>query len=182
MKIKTRDMILAALFTALTIVGAFIKIPIGPAPISLQYLFIALSGILLGPALGSASQLVYVILGLIGIPVFTSGGGLSYIFTPTFGYLISFIIAPLIIGSLIKNKKPSFLRIFIACFAALIVTYIIGSTYMYVILNYVSKIHMNILQVLKLAVIVFIPGDISKCIIAALIGKKAIPILRKMEY
>ncbi len=93
MKIKTKDMILVALFTVLTAVGAFIKIPIGPAPITLQYLFTALAGVLLGSFLGSLSQLLYIIIGLFGIPIFTSGGGPSYIFNPTFGYLIGFVFA-----------------------------------------------------------------------------------------
>lgn len=181
MKIKTRDMILAALFTALTIVGAFIKIPIGPAPISLQFLFIALSGILLGQGLGSLSQIAYVLIGLIGIPVFTSGGGPGYVFNPTFGYLLSFMIVPVITGGFIKNSKPTFLRIFIGCLLALIVTYIVGSSYMYIILNYVSKIPMNPAKVLKIGVLVFIPGDLIKCIAVALIGVKTLPRLRKMN-
>jgi len=80
MRTKTKNMILAALFAALTAAGALIRIPLGPAPITLQFFFTALAGILLGPYLGALSQLMYVLLGLAGLPVFTAGGGPSYIF------------------------------------------------------------------------------------------------------
>ena len=111
MKLKVRDMILVALFTALTAIGAFIKIPIGVVPINLQFLFTALAGIMLGSRLGCISQLVYVVLGLIGIPVFTAGGGIGYVFKPTFGYLLGYIIGAYVIGKIAEeSKRPSYLR------------------------------------------------------------------------
>ena len=87
----TRDMVLFALFTALIAIGAFIRIPVPFCPFTLQLLFTTLAGLLLGSRRGAASVAVYVLLGLVGLPVFTSGGGPSYIFQPTFGYLIGFI-------------------------------------------------------------------------------------------
>ncbi|HOO47090.1 MAG TPA: biotin transporter BioY, partial [Deltaproteobacteria bacterium] len=74
--------------SALTAAGAFIKIPIAPVPITLQNFFVILSGIILGPKAGALSQIVYIIIGLIGLPVFSGGGGPSYIFKPTFGYIL----------------------------------------------------------------------------------------------
>ena len=91
--------ILTALFTALTAVGAFIKIPVGPTPISAQLLFIALAGMILGPYWGALSQVLYVALGLAGLPIFTGGGGISYIYSPSFGFLLGFIFVPVIIGA-----------------------------------------------------------------------------------
>lgn len=67
---KTRSLVYCALFTALIAVGAFIKIPIPVVPFTLQYLFTMLAGILLGSRLGSLSVLAYMILGLIGLPIF----------------------------------------------------------------------------------------------------------------
>ncbi|WP_026883726.1 biotin transporter BioY [Clostridium akagii] len=179
MKFKTREIILVPLFSALTIIGAFMKIPIGFVPITLQYLFTALSGVLLGPILGAMSQLIYVILGLIGLPVFTSGGGLSYILTPTFGYLLGFIVAPYIIGKIVYNAKPSFSRILIASILGLLVTYLIGTTYMYIILNYVTNIKITLLKSVEVGILVFIPGDFIKCVITAELGSKIIPKLNK---
>ena len=64
-------MLLSALFAALTAVGAFIRLPAGPTSITLQFFFSALAGILLGVKWGAVSQLLYVGLGLLGLPVFT---------------------------------------------------------------------------------------------------------------
>ncbi len=74
----TKNMILAALFSALTAVGAFISIPAAAAPITMQYFFTLMSGIILGKKWGALSQLIYLLVGLAGFPVFTQGGGLSY--------------------------------------------------------------------------------------------------------
>jgi len=101
---NTRDLILVALFAALTAVGAFIKIPIPYVPFTLQYFFCALAGIILGSKLGALSQIIYVAVGLVGAPVFTDGGGITYIFKPTFGYLIGFIVAAYVIGK-IREKN-----------------------------------------------------------------------------
>ena len=103
MKLATKEIILVALFAALTAAGAFIKIPIPYVPFTLQFLFCALAGILLGAKLGGLSQISYVAMGLIGIPVFTEGGGPAYIFQPTFGYLIGFIMGSYVIGKITET-------------------------------------------------------------------------------
>jgi biotin transport system substrate-specific component len=180
MKIKTRDMILVSLFTTLTAVGAFINIPIGPVPITLQFLFTALAAILLGPKLGALSQVVYVVLGLIGIPIFTGGGGISYIFKPSFGYLLGYIIGCYIIGKIserIGNK--TFIKLFISIISGLIVIYLIGVPYMYLILKYVMGVNITVSAAIKAGFIVFIPGDILKSILCAALGVKLIPIIRE---
>lgn len=179
MKISTRNLILIPLFTAMTIIGAFIKIPVGAIPINLEFLFVSLSGVLLGPIYGAISQLLFIILGLIGLPVFTSGGGLSYIFTPTFGYLIGFVIAAFVIGKMVHNKKPSFIRILLSCVLGLIITYLLGTAYLYLILNYVSGKPVTLLQSIKIGVLMFIPGDLAKCVLTAFLGTKILPILNK---
>ena len=74
-KITTREMTLCALFTVLTAVGAFIKIPIPVVPFTLQFLFTMMAGLLLGGRLGAASVGLYALLGLIGLPIFAEGGG-----------------------------------------------------------------------------------------------------------
>lgn len=179
MKIKTRDMILVALFTALTAIGAFIKIPIQPAPITLQFLFTALSGVILGSKLGALSQLIYVVLGLIGIPIFTKPSSFSYIFEPTFGYLIGFIIGAFVIGKISETtKRPTFKRLFIACISGIIVIYAVGVPYLYIILKYVTNTPVSIFTSLKIGFIIFLPGDIIKSILTSIIGFKVIPIIK----
>ena len=88
---RTKEMVLFGLFTALIAIGAFIKIPVPVCPFTLQLLFTTLAGLILGSRNGACSVGLYVLLGLAGVPVFTEGGGPSYIFQPTFGYLIGFI-------------------------------------------------------------------------------------------
>jgi biotin transport system substrate-specific component len=179
MRIKTKEMILVALFAALTAVGAFIKIPIGPAPITLQFFFTALAGILLGPYLGALSQLIYVVLGLCGVPVFTAGGGPSYIFNPTFGYLIGFIIVPFVIGKIIgMAKKPSLLRYFLSCILGVLIIYAIGVPYMFMIFKVVTHTDITFLKTLVMGCIVFLPGDIIKCIAAAYLGVRIAPMIK----
>ena len=87
-RITTRNMVLCALFAALIAIGAFIRIPVPYVPITFQGFFVLLAGFLLGPKYGAASMLIYIAVGLVGIPVFTEGGGIMYVLKPTFGYLI----------------------------------------------------------------------------------------------
>lgn len=183
MKIKTRDMILVALFAALTVVGGYISIPIGSVPITLQSFFSLLSGILLGPFLGGLSQLVYVIIGLIGLPVFAGGsGGISSIFHPSFGYLIGYIVAPIVVGKIIKtDDNTKFMKLLVACILGSLAIYVLGIPYMYVILKYVSHVNMTLLKTFEIGCFVFIPGDILKCIIASIISIKILPAVKSIR-
>lgn len=180
MPVKTRKIVLTAFFAALTAVGAFIKIPIGPVPITLQLLFTALAGVLLGPYFGALSQLVYVVLGLIGLPIFTGGGGPQYVLSPTFGYLIGFIVGAFVIGKITQNQtKLSFRRALAGCLAGLLIIYVIGVPYLYLILNHVTHVPMTFGNALLTGFVVFLPGDIAKCILVALLGKRVVQILRQ---
>ena len=179
MKINTKDMILISLFAALTSIGAFIKIPFTPAPITLQFFFTALAGILLGSKLGAASQIVYVALGLVGAPVFTKPSGPSYIFEPTFGYLIGFIISAYVIGKVVETYKSSnFQNLMLACLLGLLAMYAIGVPYLYIILKYISHSSITFMAALKSGFILFIPGDLVKCIVTSIIGVRVVPILK----
>ena len=116
----TRQLVRTALFAALTAVGAFLKIPLGPSAITLQFFFTAMAGCLLGSGCGALSQLIYVALGLLGLPVFTAGGGFSYVLHPTFGFLLGLIPAAWVIGRLARSTR-SFWRIALAALAGLAV-------------------------------------------------------------
>lgn len=105
---KIRELILAGLFAALTCVGAFITIPIGPVPITFQVLFTFIAGALLGKKIGALSQLVYVLLGMIGLPVFAGGNsGIGAITGPTGGFIIGFILAAYVIGIIVEGLEKS---------------------------------------------------------------------------
>ncbi|MCF4151396.1 biotin transporter BioY [Dethiosulfovibrio sp. F2B] len=179
MKIKTRDMVLVALFAGLTAVGAFLRIPIGPAPISMQNFFTVMSGCLLGARLGAASQGLYVSLGLIGVPVFTSGGGPSYLLNPTFGFLLGFIFCAWIIGRLMDGKKPSVFGFFLASLVGSTVVYAIGVPWLYVILTKVSGMDITFMEAVKMGCLVFIPGDLVKIALVSWLSSRIVPLIAK---
>ncbi len=87
-----------ACFTGLS-AQIYIPLPFTPVPITGQVLAVLLSGVICGGAFGAVSQLFYVGLGLVGVPWFAGGtAGSLATFSPTYGYFIGFIIAPLVIG------------------------------------------------------------------------------------
>ena len=96
--VRTRRAVLVALFAALTAVGAFVRVPLPGVPFTLQVPAVLLAGIALGPWLGAASQMAYLAVGLIGLPVFATGGGPGYVLTPTFGFLAGFVVAAPVVG------------------------------------------------------------------------------------
>ncbi|NCC54715.1 MAG: biotin transporter BioY, partial [Erysipelotrichia bacterium] len=98
MKLSIKSMCLCSLFAVLIAVGAFIKIPISIVPITLQTLFVVLAGIILGKRDAFISVLLYIVIGLIGIPVFANGGGIAYVLQPSFGYLLGFMLVAYFIG------------------------------------------------------------------------------------
>ena len=158
---KTRSLILTALFAALTAVGAFLKIPFPLSAITLQFFFTAMAGTLLGKKYGALSQAVYVLLGLVGVPIFALGGGFSYIFQPTFGFLLGLIPTAWVIGSIAK-RPLTFWRSVIAMLAGLAVLYAIGVPYMALIANgYLGK-GLTFWQVLKNGMLIYLPGDLLK--------------------
>lgn len=162
-------MSLVPLCAALSAAGAFIKIPLWPVAITLQTFFVILSGIMLGPRYGALSQLVYLILGLLGLPVFSGGGGLSYIMMPSFGYLVGFVLAPVAVGLFVKNKELTHKVVFIAALMGTFVIYCVGTPYLGVYMHLVLNKPDAIGLAVKTGVLVFLPGDILKCLILALI-------------
>ena len=163
---KLRPLILTALFAALTAVGAFLQIPMKPVAITLQFLFTAMAGILLGRRYGALSQLVYVALGLVGLPVFTNGGGPGYVFQPSFGFLLGLIPCAWVIGFL-SRKRDGTLWLAVSCCAGLAVLYLIGIPYMALILNVYLGKSLGLKAILMAGMVPFLPGDALKIAVAA---------------
>lgn len=170
---KLRPLIFTALFAALTAVGAFLQIPVKPVAVTLQFLFTAMAGILLGRRYGALSQLVYVVLGLVGLPVFTNGGGFGYVFQPSFGFLLGLIPCAWVIGYL-SRKRNSALWLAVSCCAGLAVLYLVGIPYMALILNVYLGKGLGLQAILMAGMIPFLPGDALKIAAAAAVC----PVLR----
>lgn len=173
MKLSIRDITHIGIFTALTAIGAFISLPIGPVPITLQSFFILMSGIILGSKKAILSQIVYLLLGLAGLPIFAGfSGGLQTIVKPSFGFLIGYIIAAYCVGIFMENKSKTTKNLIIAVTMGTLIIYAFGLPYMYYVLNIMLSSNFNIMKILKIGMLVFIPGDTLKAVIAVLIGRK----------
>ena len=174
---KIRTMTRVALFAALTAVGAFIRIPLGYSSITLQTFFTAMAGCVLGPWYGALSQLVYVALGLVGLPIFTQGGGIGYLVQPTCGFLIGLIPAAWVIGR-IAGRKPEPKQIVPACLLGYGGLYAIGVPYMALILNTFLGKGMGFSAIMWAGMIPFLPGDMIKILCITLLMP---PILRQLD-
>ena len=168
---RTRNIVLISLTVALTTVGAYLRIPFGPVPISFQTLFVLLSGALLGPWLGAAAMISYIILGLIGLPLFTGGGGPQYILSPTFGFLLSFPVSALVVGLLLKpmnsGENRSMSRKFLAMTLGTAVVYLVGVPWLGLNLLIVQGKSVSLQALLMMGMVPFLPGDIVKILLAA---------------
>lgn len=181
--LKTKDLVLCALFIALIAIGAFIKIPIPLVPFTMQFLFTMLAGLLLGPELGFISVICYIIIGLIGLPIFTEGGGIAYIFKPSFGYIIGFAFGAYVTGKIAySGDRPSIKKLLIANFSGLLIVYFFGMVYYYLISNFYLDSPIGVWTLLLYCFILAVPGDILLCFIGAFLGKRLIPILKKSYY
>lgn len=172
---------ICAIFTALTAVGAFIKIPIPYMEFTLQFLFTTLSGLLLGGKWSAAAVGAYVFLGLVGVPIFAEGGGFFYVLKPTFGYLIGFIIGTFVTGKIANAvPNPSLKRLLAAIFAGLAIVYILGILYFYFAKNlWIEGGTISFSMTLWYCFVLAVPGDILLCVLAAFLGKRLIPIVQK---
>ncbi len=172
-----RSTVLISLFTALTAIGAYLAIPVGPVPIVLQNFFVLLAGILLGKSRGAAVVTTYLILGAIGLPVFHSGtGGLGILFGPTGGYLFGYLPAVYVTGLLSERKKGSFLTLASALIAGTLVIYGVGVPWLKIILK------VSWIKAVSVGLIPFIPGDILKIIAAIPIVRWIHPVVEAFLY
>ncbi|MBN1571694.1 MAG: biotin transporter BioY [Deltaproteobacteria bacterium] len=152
--------ILASLFAALTAASAFIKLPTPWVPLTLQTLLVYLSGLLLGPWGGAMSQILYLLVGLAGLPVFTGGCGPTYVLYPTFGYLVGFIPASFTAGLL--AERGGYLLPALGTLICVLVIYVFGVPYLYFSVNYLLGKEMAFLSALKIGFLIPIAGDIFK--------------------
>ncbi|NJE61456.1 biotin transporter BioY [Thermococcus sp. 21S7] len=168
---RARDVAFAGLFAALTAVGAQVSVPIGPVPITLQVLLVLLSGLVLGARLGFLSQLVYVVMGAVGLPVFANfHGGFAVLYGPTGGYIAAFPIAAFIAGY-ISEKTNGKTGMIGGSLIGVAVVYLLGWLRLGLFLG--GDFH----RALLIGVLPFVPLDIGKAALAALIAtrvKKAV--------
>ncbi|MGM0437614.1 MAG: biotin transporter BioY [Bacillota bacterium] len=162
---KLKSMTRISIMAALTALGAFIIIPLpgSPVPVTLQLLFTFLAGGLLGAKGGFYSQVIYVLLGSAGLPIFAGGtGGIGALFGPSSGYIYGFLIAGYLAGLGKRNFKT---KLFYN-FAGLGVVYILGT------IGLMLYTGLAFPKALMSGVAPFIPGDVIKVILAAYLTNK----------
>jgi len=165
---KPKDIALVSTFTALTAFGAQVAIPIGPVPITLQVLLVLLSGLVLGARLGFLSQVLYIFLGLLGLPLFAHlGSGLAVLYGPTGGYLLAFPLAALLTGMASGRGMAIELA---GSLLAIGVIYLFGWGRLSLLIGAWKAFHLGVLP--------FVGVDVAKAVVAVIIAdavKDALP-------
>lgn len=168
-RFSTRDLSYISLFATLIAVSGYIAIPLpfSTVPVTAQTLAVMLAGCLLPVGHAAASVFIFLLMGVAGLPVFSGGtAGLGIIAGKTGGYLIGFLAGAVLI-SLLKGKRPGFFRLLtVNVIGGIIVVYIFGVLW----LNSVTGIGLS--KAVVFGALPFIPGDIVKIIVAALIAQK----------
>lgn len=154
-----------SIFAALTFVSGFLSIPVGPVPITLQTLLVLLTGFFLRPKAAFFAQSLHLLLKLLL-------GGFQSLLSPSFGFVFGFVAAATLISYLVHKKEGSFLNYGIAAVAGTIVMYAIGLPYMAAILNGVMGNQFGLAEIFQMGMILFIPGDIAKALLAIILADR----------
>jgi len=167
-----------AFITGLAAQAAF-PLPWTPVPLTAQTLVVLLSGIVLGKWYGGLSQVLYVGMGVAGIPWFTGwSGGISHLAGPTGGYILGFIIAAIFVGHFTDNysKSRNFFSIF---FLMLIANFLFihgfGILQLYLWLFLIKGASVGFLKLMAMGALPFMPGDIIKIILVAILARGTLP-------
>ena len=168
------------MFSALIALGAFIKIPVPVVPFTLQFLFTSTAGLLLGAKYGAVSVMVYILLGLSGVPVFANGGGISYVLQPSFGYMPGFALGAFVTGKIAgTSATPGYRRLVIANFAGLLIVYAMGMLYYAIISDLYLGTPIGLWPLFLYCFILAVPGDIVLCVSEAALAKILLPIVKE---
>ena len=171
-----RKTVLASLMAALTAVGAYLFIPVGPVPIVLSSLFVLLSGLFLGSRWGLTSVLIYLFVGAIGLPVFSGGrGGIVHILGPTGGYLFGYALSAWSSGLISERRRGSALFDILAILIGSLAIYGIGVPW----LKWVANLTWE--KSLLVGIVPFLIGDALKGAAAFILARSVRPILNRQE-
>lgn len=170
-KRRAREVALIALFVAITVVFGFIKIPMQPVAMSLLTLATALAGCFLSPLSAALSQIIYVVMGLIGIPVFTTGGGPSYVLQPSFGFLLFLPVMAAGISLVVRHDKflPAKARFLWRHGMSLLISLLqllFGTFYYYLLYRYYMNSDLTLAAAFMSCFVLFIPTAIIKSVVS----------------
>lgn len=173
---------LSALFCTLICIGSFIRIPMpNMVPMTLQTFFVLLTALILPLKASTLAIATYIVLGIIGLPIFSGGGGLGYILMPNFGFIIGFLIATVMISAIIEKLKNCKLwRYIIVSVLGITIIYIIGIFYFAFITNVYNNNDYSVIWFIQTIFLPFIPKEIICIILASLSAYKIRPYITKI--
>ena len=159
---------------AILVICSKIQIPIGLVPVTLQTLAIFIIAYICNPKESFWTILTYIIMGIIGIPVFASGGGLSYIMQPSAGYLLGFLLACPMISHMKSRYKTLFIQVF-SGFLGLLIIYAIGITYFLFIQRVLNGMSYDGIWIINSLVLTYLPTDVASIVIACYLSARVYP-------
>lgn len=182
-----RELSTGGLFAALIAAGAFVKVtlPTEPFPMhfTLQWFFVLLAGLLLNRRLAFVSVGVYLLVGLSGVPVFASGGGLAYLVRPTFGYLLGFAVSAYVMAWLCENTRMlNYLKLLLVSAAGLLVYYGIGVLYYWLVCRILISQEVTWQILLFQCFLLTVGEDFILCVAAVGVAVKLRGVVRSMLY
>ena len=172
-KMLAADVAECAVFVALMAAAAYIQIPFPFVPLTFQTVVAVLSGLLLGAKKGAISMAVYAFCGLVGLPVFSAGGGIFYMLKPSFGYILGFILSAWVAGMIAGRAGLSIWRYSLAATAAFVADYLIGIPYCMVAAHLLGV--ENLAGLLITGNLIYMPKDAALCLLAAILARKVAP-------
>ena len=168
MKLKTKDLALVGLFAALMAVCAWISIPVGPVPVTLQTFAVFLAAALLGSKRGTLAVLVYILLGVVGLPVFARFSTLNPV---TFGYVLGFLPLGMLTAAAEKLFPKKAFALPLGMVLGLLVCYLVGTVWFYYVMHFRGTEY-SIGKILSVCVTPFIFPDLVKLGLACFLSQK----------
>ena len=171
-KITTKDITQISLSTALLAIASLIVIPVGMVPITLQVVFFLLIPAILGSGKSMLVIGLYMLAGLVGLPVFAGGAsGIGQFLSPSFGYILGALPAGWFVGKGI-NRNTTRIHNGLIMMSGVLILYAVGITYQYSLLNGVLNTPVHLSAILMTNLTVFLPVDILKVLAAAVVFER----------
>ena len=176
-KLTAADIAECAVFIVLMVAATYIQIPFPLVPLTFQTVISVLAGLMLGWKKGMISMSVYCFMGLVGLPVFTSGGGFAYVFKPSFGYIIGFIFAAGVGGLVLGGGKRPAWRYVVAALAAFFVDYAVGIPYCIISAKLLGV--ENLTKLVLTGILIYMAKEAALRVLAAFLAKTVSPVVRR---